>query len=211
MFKGDELYEVRTQPLEGSSNSLWSWAKKDTGAWQGPVNDWNTSHFAKYVEPIETKGVVVTAGGNMGLHTRVYSELFERVYVFEPDYINFHALVRNNFAKNVYFFKAAVGKESGFGVLQSAGTDNMGMHTVGVELNGHLPIMTIDQLNLQRCDLIQLDIEGGESAALLGAEETIKRHGPVVVTEGNSARKILNDFGYQPEGNSVADYIWRKK
>ena len=61
---------------------------------------------------VQSKKVVVTAGGNMGLHTRAYSEMFERVFVFEPDTINFHALVRNNHADNVFFFKAALGSKA---------------------------------------------------------------------------------------------------
>lgn len=42
-------------------------------------------------------------------------------------------------------------------------------------------------MNLQTCDLIQLDLEGYEFNALLGGIETIKRCKPVIVIEDFSA------------------------
>ena len=45
---------------------------------------------------------------------------------------------------------------------------------------GAIPVLSIDQLGLNNCDLIHLDIEGGEYDALMGAEHTIKRFGPLI-------------------------------
>lgn len=212
-LKGDGYYEYRSQPVEGAKHDRWWWWKDDTGAWVGPLDDWNRSHYQKYVEPIPHKGVVVTAGGNMGMYTRAYSDLFEAVYVFEPDTSNFHALVRNNYAENVFFFKAGLGKTPGWGeVCKSSSDINLGMHTCKITEHGLLPIMTIDQLNLHRCDLIQLDVEGSEPDALAGAAKTIEMHAPVIVTEGNHAkvRTLIGKWGYEFSESSKADYIYRK-
>ncbi len=214
MIKGDDLYEERTQKLEGSVDDKWWWQKHDTGAWEGPVKDWNTSHFKMYVEPIHNKGTVVTAGGNMGLYTRVYSELFRRVYVFEPDHFNFHALVRNNLANNVFFFRAALGDKPGWcSVDPSNDTKNTGMHKVRTDSGGIVPVMTIDSLELTECDLIQLDVEGFEHRVLSGAVNTITRFGPTVVTEGNhgDGRKLMTALGYESTEASKADFIYRRK
>lgn len=214
-IKGDDLYEERVQKLAGTSNDTWSWLKHDRGAWDGPVKDWNTSHFNKYVENIPRKNVVVTAGGNMGLHTRVYSEHFKHVYVFEPDHLNFHALVRNNLAHNVYFFRAALGERIGWSTLDpSTQENNTGMHKIRQDRGGTIPVMCIDDFNLPECDLIQLDVEGYEPNVISGAMRTIDRFSPVVVTEGNHGRvrTLLATLGYESiNDTSVADFIYRRK
>jgi len=213
MINEENMYEERIAELKGSNGDKWCWLRQDTGAWEGPLKDWNTSHYEKYVEPIEQKNVVVTAGGNMGLYTRAYSTLFKRVYVFEPDHINFHALVRNNLAHNVFFFRAALGATSGWCTIDpSNDIENAGMHKVTERHGGIIPVMTIDSLNLPECNLIQLDTEGYEPQIISGALNTIEEHSPVVVTEGNNAdiTKMLGSMGYQMTGASKADFIYRR-
>ena len=46
-----------------------------------------------------------------------------------------------------------------------------------------IPTITIDSLKLQRLDLIKIDIEGMEEAALNGATKTISEKKPIVVVE----------------------------
>jgi FkbM family methyltransferase len=45
--------------------------------------------------------------------------------------------------------------------------------------------VTIDSLNLSRCDFIKLDLEGAEPLALSGATETIKKFYPTILFEHN--------------------------
>ena len=92
MIRGDEVYEERIQKMEGTTDDTWWWHVGDSGAWKGPIDDWNQGHFKTYVETIKNKNIVVTAGANMGLHTRSYASQFKTVYCFEPDFTNFHAL-----------------------------------------------------------------------------------------------------------------------
>jgi FkbM family methyltransferase len=58
--------------------------------------------------------------------------------------------------------------------------------------------ITIDSLNLDKCDFIKLDIEGAEPLALSGAMETIKKFHPVILFEHNHHQlsdKLYEDFG----------------
>lgn len=214
MISGEDMYEERTAKLKGTTNDRWCWLQRDKGAWEGPLNDWNTSHYEKYVEPIEHKNVVVTAGGNMGLYTRAYSNIFKRVYVFEPDHFNFHALVRNNLAHNVFFFRAALGATNGWCSIDASNDiANCGMHKVTETHGGIIPVMTIDSLELPECNLIQLDVEGYESHIISGALNTIEKHSPDIVTEGNNSEitKLLGSKGYQlADSASKADFIYRR-
>ena len=135
--------------------------------------------------------------------------------VFEPELRNFVALTRNCQYENVYFFRAALGKkEDRWGHINKTNQEtNTGMHKVIGKEDGHIPIMTIDELNLPRCDLIQLDIEGGEPNAIRGAEQTIAKWKPVVITEGNhgEVRSLLEKYDYIEAGVSHADFIYRPK
>ena len=213
IFGDDEFYE-REATVLGAKSNKWYWAKGDTGAWDGPLTDWNESHFEKYVKPVKNKGIVVTAGGAMGMYARGYSGLFKQVFVFEPDWKNFHALVHNNYAPNVCFFNAALGSRSGWCNMVPSPQDwNWGMHTVEANDLGLTPVMSVDQLNLNGLDLLQLDVEGGEYYALLGAKETIHKYSPDIVVERNIeiVRLLLEEFGYENVGTSISDYIWRKK
>jgi hypothetical protein len=63
---------------------------------------------------------------------------------------------------------------------------------VHVSGNGLIPTIIIDDLNLPGCDLIQLDIEGYELNALLGAVKTIKKYKPVLCVE--FCEKWLNRY-----------------
>ena len=46
-----------------------------------------------------------------------------------------------------------------------------------------MPTVIIDELDLPSCGLIQLDVEGYEYFALLGARRTIEKYHPVIMVE----------------------------
>ena len=217
---GDEKYETRNLKLKGCEDEDWWWQAKDQGAWKGPHENWNGSHYDQYLDHTPERKLVVTAGGNMGFHVRAYASLFERVYAFEPDNDNFTALVRNCQYDNVYFFRAALGTKPGWGNICKLDNGNMGTHTM-TEVNnkwphdrdGEIPYMSIDQFDFPFVSLIQLDIEGGEPEAIAGAEQTLAKYHPTVITEGNAGRvrTILTKYGYTHEGQSASDYIYTSK
>ena len=71
--------------------------------------------------------------------------------------------------------------------------------TGGVHVNGtgFIPTIILDNLNLPDCNLIQLDVEGYEFNALLGAIETIKKFKPVLCIE--FCEKWLNRYNTNSE------------
>ena len=150
-------------------------------------------HIDLAVDHCRGRGIVVQAGGNCGLWPMRLSEMFETVYTFEPDPVNFTALVFNTAgAKNIIKIQAAVGDFRGCIELNRTGK-NCGAHYV--EGRGRLPTLKIDDLALPGCDLIYLDIEGTEMNALRGAVRTIDAHSPVVAFEDKGLGKR---FGVEP-------------
>jgi len=132
---------------------------------------------------VKLKRVVIQAGGNIGIYVRQYANLFEKVYTFEPDPLNFFCLTLNVSGQNVYKFQACLGDTNGcVSINNTYSTHGHGGTHVSSD-NGDIPTFKIDNLNLNICDLIHLDIEGYEKKAILGGMETINRCKPTIVIE----------------------------
>jgi FkbM family methyltransferase len=141
----------------------------------------------------KNKRTVIQAGGNCGIYSRLYSELFETVYTFEPDPINFYCLNRNIKNTNVVKFQSCLGLEHklvSVAINENAiAKKGYNCGTFQVSGNGKIPVLKIDDLALDQCDLIHLDIEGFEGFALQGAIETIKKFKPTICLEINGLGK----------------------
>lgn len=153
--------------------------------------------FRQYCKKFNT---VVQAGGFNGLYPKLLSNLFKTVYTFEPDPINFYCVVRNNQNPNVLKFNAALGNERELISLTTPPSTNPGMFSVyksEMHMNV-IPTLRVDDLGLQSCDLLMLDVESYELNALKGARETIDKFKPVICLEGNNQQieNYLAGFGY---------------
>ena len=124
---------------------------------------------------------VVQAGGHVGVWPKHLSKYFGQVYTFEPELKNFLALNLNCPENHIFRFQAALGSEHKM-VDLTLHPNNIGGHHVNGG-TGWIPQFMIDDLALTDCDLIVLDIEGSELAAVQGAQETIKRCRPVLHLE----------------------------
>lgn len=200
----ENLLEIRDREIFGETN--WTWIKTDSGAFDGPMEDWK-QHKDRYFTHVKNKKVCITAGGNCGMYARFYSKIFETVYVFEPDPQNFHCLVNNTQSDNVFKFNCGLGDKPEFASLSRSTMSNVGMHRLsGV---GNVPVLTIDSFEFPIVDFIQLDVEGYEERVIRGGINTIKKHKPVIVTERNAADSLLKELGYQMITRSGhADYVW---
>lgn len=197
----------------------WVWAKTDVHAWIGPKMDWENGHFHKICQYVQNKEVVVQAGGNMGMYPRLLSDMFKRVYTFEPDPVNFHCLVANCQRDNIVKLNAALSYRHGLVKVSKEPFDdwetNYGVRTTVVAPDGNVPRLKIDDLNLDECNLIMLDIEGQEIDALIGATETLKTLDPVIFAENHpqqdSPEPFLKCFGYELVDRSFHDLIFVKR
>lgn len=160
--------------------------------------------------------VAVQAGGNFGVWPKALSKVFNTVYTFEPDQVNFSCLCRNiGDIQNIVKIQAALGDENKCVDLYRY-ENNAGAHYVAGA--GIIPTFTIDSLALPACDLIVLDIEGYELKALRGAKKTIEAYGPVIHIEDKGlsdkygsalgdAEKWLFNFGYVVKDRPARDVI----
>lgn len=158
------------------------------------------SHVAPLVEKCKGRRVAVQAGGNIGLWPREMAKYFERVITFEPDKLNLQCLRKNLTAPNVTVYETALGeKVERKGLARRS--ENCGAHHV---VDGdEFQTMAIDSLELDACDLIQLDIEGFELMALGGAEKTIEKFKPTICLELNGNAKTY----YGHDDSVVIDWL----
>ena len=163
----------------------------------------------------------IQAGGAAGLWPAYLSKHFDRVYTFEPEHENFACLVANCPQENIIKMQAALGCTRG---QVSLNLHTAEQHNAGAWYatpDGNIPILQIDDLGLDEVGFIQLDIEGSELNALMGAVETVKRCGPVVMLEEkplpqggidpSAARKWLEWYGYKVAGRVHNDVIMARK
>ncbi len=177
----------------------------------------------QYILPYcKNKRNCIQAGGNVGIWPVNLSSHFNTVYTFEPDTINYEALLQNlKLGHNkIVSCNAALGAEKGRGSMFHLEKNNIGAHQVVI--GDGFDILTIDSLNLDNVDLIQLDIEGYEHFALLGAIETINKCSPAICVElkglgekhgftDTTTIELLNRLGYQKVAKFHRDILFVKQ
>jgi FkbM family methyltransferase len=162
----------------------------------GEFSEGEPDLFRQLVKP---GNVVVEAGANIGVHTLVLSELVAQqglVYAFEPQRVIFQTLCANmalNSRTNVHCRAEALGASPGWTVIPPLDyhrPNNFGGLALGNYQQGErVAVITLDSLQLPRCDFLKADVEGMEQSVLEGARETIARHRPLLYVENDRREK----------------------
>lgn len=188
--------------------------------------DWMNMFKDIIQKTVPEKNVVVQAGGWQGMYPRLLSDMFKRVYTFEPDPINFHCLVNNCQQSNILKYQAALGSEckidtfevvnggkyaTGQGRIKHEGSfnENFELEEIPVQT------LTIDSLGLQDCSLIMSDTEGWGLELLRGASDTIRKFSPTIILEKyhlievtKKEAQFLSNFGYSCIHESANDLVF---
>lgn len=168
--------------------------------------------LAQIVKPGMT---VVEVGANMGAHTVALARGCAPglLYAFEPQHRVFQILCANlamNDVGNVRAFPEASGAESGWATLPQVDYGAVG-NFGGISAQAGGPpgaatavrVTPIDDLGLEACHLIKVDVEGWEVEVLKGAARTIARFRPILYVENDRAEKqgalidLVDAMGYR--------------
>ena len=143
--------------------------------------------------------VVVDAGANVGCHTVLFAASVGqagRVFAFEPQRVVFQTLCANlalNGLRNVEAWPVGLASAVGQRVVPPISYDtegNFGGLSLAEDGPGEAVVVTtIDNLGLDACHLIKIDVEGMEREVLLGAADTISRHRPLLCVENDLREK----------------------
>jgi FkbM family methyltransferase len=158
---------------------------------------------------------VVEVGANIGTHTVPMAQACApgRLYAFEPQQRVFQVLCANlalNNIGNAVVFPEGSGEAASFAVvppLDYEAVGNFGGVSLKADTAGQpglrVRITPLDSLELQRCDVLKIDVEGFEPLVLRGARETILRHRPAIYIENDRAQQqqevisLIAGMGYR--------------
>ena len=161
---------------------------------------------------------VVDVGANAGVFTLIAARRVGatgKVFAFEPsprDRARLLANVAANALRNVSVQPAALGRAPGKAVLQVSSAEHPGHNTIGgfaysAEAGSgsvEVDVTSLDDFvrdrHLERLDLLKIDVEGSETTVLQGAEQTLRRFRPAIITEAY-------DPALRHLGTSVAELL----
>ena len=193
------------------------WPDDDVGCHESAVK---TGRELKetWLPHVKGRRVAVQAGGNCGVYPLVLSMHFDQVYTFEPEANNFGCLMLNcSGVENIQAYCAALGDHSRRRVGLQVNAHNAGSHHITA--GDTIPVWAVDDLKLDACDLLALDVEGYEYLCLKGAERTVEAFHPTVIIEMKKhgerygirkemIRDWLTERGYTYRALVGRDEIW---
>jgi FkbM family methyltransferase len=158
-----------------------------------------------FISPADT---IIDVGANVGTHTLPLARAVlggdgGGVIAFEPQRLIYQTLCANlalNSITNVCTFQYACGETEGtllVPFLDPELPNNFAALELGACREGdEVTMIRLDDLQLSRCRLVKIDVEGMELAVLKGARKLIGRCMPVLYVENDRAEKSeeLIDF-----------------
>jgi FkbM family methyltransferase len=166
---------------------------------------WEQDEIENIIKPyIEQSTIILDIGAHIGCHTIAYGKINPnaKIYSFEMQKEMFMLLDKNikeNNLTNVKLFNNAIGNKIGefeteiklrdggyYKPIAYYTDDKFNFGGLGIGIGGEkVNMITIDNLNLEGCDYMKIDVEGFEFVVILGALETIKKYKPVIFYECN--------------------------
>ncbi|WP_037368041.1 FkbM family methyltransferase [Selenomonas ruminantium] len=181
---GKIIYNTRDQYI-GKSLELY-----------GEYSESEARIFEFFIKPGDT---VVEVGANIGSHTVHLAQLVGDsgvVWAFEPQRLVFQLLAGNmaiNGITNVFCQQQCVSDKSGTILVPVLDVDDIvnwgGLSLEHSQAGEPVQVITLDSLELPRCDFMKIDVEGMEQNVLQGARKTIEKYRPVIYMEADRPQK----------------------
>lgn len=163
---------------------------------------------------VKQNNTIMDVGANIGETLMNFAKLSlpgGEVHGFEPDVINYQHCTENlnlNNFKNIVLNNLGLGAKAGQFFIKTPTPSNRGGNKVSEEFiennTNVITITTLDQYvankNIQKIDLIKIDVEGYELNVLKGAIHVIKKFNPVLFIE-------LDDNNLKEQGHSAKALI----
>jgi FkbM family methyltransferase len=163
--------------------------------------------------------VAVDVGAHIGLWSYYLAQKFATVHAFEPVAEHRECFAVNVTSSKVTMHACALGESDGLIAMNTTPTSSGDSAVKGHSMlatvtgSGDIPMMRLDEFNLQDVDFIKIDCEGYELFVLRGGVETIKRCRPCIIVEqkpGNGQKFGLGETDAVPYLQSLG-YVLRKK
>jgi len=168
-------------PFDWYAGDTLHWPMDDIKLQQ--VNDWIVD-VDQAMSHVEHFGLAIQAGGACGIWPARLAGFFDEVITFEPVLDNYECLLANcERFDNIEANFGALGRKTSAVDMRRDDFEKGNAGAWYTVPGTDILQVAIDDMNLSRCDLIMLDVEGSELEALAGAVGTISKFKPVVVIE----------------------------
>lgn len=163
---------------------------------------------------VNKKGIALDIGANIGNHAIFFSEIFDKVYAFEPNPKVFKLLEINSFDYNIIpknFGISDVNCKQNFKINSNIGGSHIIKNMRGRKDSNiiQIDVKKLDglrELSKETISLIKIDIEGHEINALNGGKKLILKSRPIILFEqtkneiSDKSSKVINllrDWNYE--------------
>lgn len=192
-LEGDRKLYVDAQDMRGPSFFVMYGGRPSFDGYERAEKDAILNHLPQ-------NAVFLDIGANIGLFSFYvhWRRPDVTIHAFEPHPVNYSCLeasCRENQATQMHPHPVAVGERAGQLELFFDESDSGGHSIYRDSLKNNLhqtrstkiPVETLDAYGplqaLPRIDVIKIDIQGGEAAAIRGAVKTLQRHRPALLLE----------------------------
>jgi len=191
---------------------------------------WEYHLFEFYSQILNENSYCIDAGANLGFHTVQFGRFSKKVHAFEPQLLIFNQLCANilfnDLNETIIPHRKALGdkfEEKQLWNIEHEGWVGNGAHNWGgrgiIQDNygggrassnefreyDVVEVITLDSLQLPKCDLIKIDIQGYEYFAFLGAQKLLQNYRPVILLENPlsedecdiKSKTFLKKIGYE--------------
>jgi len=145
------------------------------------------------------EAICIDIGANIGNHTLTISKNSKKVYAFEPVPFIYRVLEKNlseNNIDNVDSYNSGLSNFCRKANIQLRDPENAGTASITENADNELKAIEIDLItgdsvlaeSSKAIDFIKIDVEGHETEALQGLQETISKSHPTIVIEWNDER-----------------------
>lgn len=163
--------------------------------------------------------VVIDVGANYGFYSLLSSHLVGKegfVLAFEPETTNYNIFLANlrlNGITNVKAFKMGLGAVDGETRLYLS--EHPGAHSTTIRRSSRFETVNVkrldvvlEEIDIEKVNLIKLDAEGAELDILCGALETIRKHKPrLTIASYHYANEVENIEKFLKEYLSFYDIV----
>ena len=171
----------------------------DEDDWYRWGADYEQNEYDNIIKYIPNFDVALDVGAHVGIWSRRLAEKFKTVVAFEPvpKHIEcWHANVANDFS-NVDVEDVALSNVEGTAMMKVPNVTNTGMASLVHEVKDRrwvqsgwedfpeieVKTRTLDSYEFDQLDFMKIDVEWFELRVLQGAEQTIRKHKPVMYIE----------------------------
>tara|TARA_B100000809_G_C14980176_1_gene474213 strand:+ start:150 stop:866 length:717 start_codon:yes stop_codon:yes gene_type:complete len=182
----------------------------DEDDWYRWGADYEQNEYDNIIKYIPNFDVALDVGAHVGIWSRRLAEKFKTVVAFEPVPKHIECWKKNmdNFIKEnsdwdnyTTLHSVALGHENGTATMKVPDTTNTGMASLVHEIYNvktqkrwvqpgwekfpeiEVETKTLDSYEFEKIDFIKIDVEWFELRVLQGAEQTIRKHKPVMYIE----------------------------